>query len=300
MSQYVRQKTYLRTIVLVACLGLALALLPERGPDADDGQYRTSPHGSTDHGVLRLTDQPRGSCAQCHNSHDLVGGNPYGLFEPNSNQLCFAASAGGCHADMPSGGTAGYPAQESDRLPIGSADPGYFEFNSGGIRIPGIQNHVRWPGRLVWENSQFSPHYYDQDMPIKDFFGNGSCQNCHNPHGTNAPHDMLDTTYAGVVGSETGFLPENYSLCLECHNVDGPVSMDDTSLTIAYYYDRSINPDNRSGHGFLTGGGYVPAGARMPPKNREPATAGRGRSAVVASAATRRGPPPSAGASTCG
>ncbi len=231
---------------------------------ADDSQYRQSPHGSVDNGVLRTPDYPQGSCAQCHVSHDPDNTFPYGLFTYNSNELCFSASSGGCHADQPTGGTAGYPAQESDRLPIGSSDPGYFEFNSGGTRLPGLENRVRWPGRVVWENSLFSPHYADQDMPVKDWFGYGSCDNCHNPHGTVAPHDMLDTTYSGITGSQLGLEAENYALCLECHRVDGPVGMDDTSRTIAYYYDRSINPNASSGHGITTGGGYVTSGMRLP------------------------------------
>jgi len=181
-----------------------------------------------------------------------------------SNELCFSASAGGCHADMPSGGTSGYPAQESDRMPSGSAQAGYFEYNLGGIRAAGIQNRVRWPGRSIWENPTFSPHYSDNDMPIKDLFGNGSCDNCHNVHGSEAVFDMLDTTYFGIIGSELGHIPENYALCLTCHTPSGPVSMDDTSQTIAYFYDRSINPSTRSGHGISSGGGYLAAGQRLP------------------------------------
>jgi hypothetical protein len=263
MPQHVSKTAGITVTGILALAFVTLIGLPGQ-PTADNGQYRFSPHGDISNGVWRELSLPRGSCAQCHISHNVTESNSYGLFEPNSNQLCFAASAGGCHADMPSGGSAGYPAQESDRLPIGSSDPGYFEFNSGGLRIPGIQNRVRWPGRNVWEDPLHSPHYADQDMPILDFYGYGSCRNCHNPHGTDAPHDMLDTTYAGIVGSQTGALPENYALCLHCHNVNGPVNMDDTSLTIAYYYDRSINPGRRSGHGVSSGGGYVPSGSRLP------------------------------------
>lgn len=231
---------------------------------ADDGRYRTSPHGDPNFGVSRSADLPRGSCAQCHTSHDVISGNPFGLFEQNANQLCFSASAGGCHADRPTGGTSGYPAQESDRIPIGGSDPGYFEFSLGGTRIPGVVNRVRWPGRIIWENVQFSPHYADQDMPIRDFFGDGSCDNCHSVHGSAALHDMLDTTYTGISQSDIGYVPANYALCLNCHSNNGPVAMEDTSRTIEYYYDRSINPGRRSGHGVRSGGGYVPMGARLP------------------------------------
>lgn len=241
-------------ILVFACAGLF----------ASNGGYRQSPHGSTTDGVLRTNEYPRGSCAQCHKGHDDGTGRPYGLFQENSNDLCMAQSMGGCHADKPSGGTAGYPAQESDRMPQGSSDPGYLEYNSGGIRIPGVNNLVRWPGRTVWQDPLFSAHFSDPDMPIKDAFGNGSCDNCHTVHGGNSAHDMLDTTYTGIAHSEIGTQTENYLLCLECHGVNGPLGMRETSKRIADYYDRAINPGQQSGHGVTTGSGYVPTGARLP------------------------------------
>ncbi|MFQ6007851.1 MAG: cytochrome c3 family protein [Candidatus Zixiibacteriota bacterium] len=263
MPQQVKAAGYrAHGLAVFTCLGVLVVLCGWLA--ADNGHYRTSPHGSTQDGVLRLIDLPRGSCAQCHYTHALDNAQPFGLFTSNSNELCFAVSAGGCHADQPTGASAGYPAQESDRMPIGSSDPGYFEFNSGGVRIPGIQNLVRWPGQTIWEDPIYSTHYADQDMPIKDFFGNGSCENCHNVHGSAAPHDMLDTTYRGITGSETGLLPENYALCLSCHTIDGPPGMGEPARSIAYFYDRSINPGSSSGHGISTGGGYVPSGARLP------------------------------------
>jgi hypothetical protein len=243
-------------LVMMLCLFVGVSL-------ADQGKYRNSAHGSPVSGVLRVADCPAGSCAQCHTAHDPVSARSYGLFEENSNRLCFAASLGGCHADKPAGGTAGYPAQESDRLPTGSTDPGYFEYNSGGIRIPGVQHRVRWPGQLIWENSQFSPHYSSPNMPLRDMYGNGSCDNCHNVHGGFNDHDLLDTNYQGIVGSQTGATPANYRLCLDCHSQFGPPGMNDTARMISYYYDRSINPDAKSGHG-PDGSGYVPSMSRMP------------------------------------
>lgn len=228
---------------------------------ADDGRYRESPHGSSASGVLRLSEFPRGSCVQCHVSHDPLSANPFGLFRENSNKLCLSASQGGCHADRPTGGSSGYPAQEADRLPQGSNDPGYFEAQSGGMRLEGVQHRVRWPGQFIWEDPLFSPHYSSQAMPKKDAEGYGSCDNCHDVHGGAALHDMLDTTYQGIVGSQNGALPANYALCLDCHSPFGPPVMDDTSRMIAYYYDRSINQG--AGHGTLAQG-YVPSQARLP------------------------------------
>jgi len=261
MSQQVmRIKTSAHSLKMAA-IGLVMVLIGVS--QADNGRYRSSAHSSPSTGVWRATVFPRGSCAQCHTSHGDGTPSPYGLFEENSNRLCFGASLGGCHADRPTGATLGYPAQESDRMPTGSSDPGYFEYNVGGQRVPGVQNLVRWPGRLIWEDPLFSPHYADPDMPLKDLYGNGACDNCHNVHGGPNAHDLLDTTYRGIVGSQIGALPSNYALCLNCHSQFGPPGMDDTSRMIAYYYDRSINPKKRSGHGF-GGLGYVPSNSRMP------------------------------------
>lgn len=243
-------------ILFILVLPLAL--------DAADGRYRLSPHGSSQSGVYRTDGYPRGSCAQCHSSHEVTVDYPYSLFRENSNELCMTASQGGCHADQPTGGTSGYPAQESDRLPNGSSDPGYFEYNNGGIRLPGLINHVRWPGKQVWENGLYSAHFRDPDMPILDALGDGSCDNCHDVHGGPSSHDMLDTAYSGITTALGAPLATNLELCLSCHSRYGPVGMSDSARYIADYYDRSLNPSGASGHGILRGSGYVTAGARLP------------------------------------
>lgn len=253
----------MRTRQAAKILPLSLVAILCAVSQADNGKYRISAHGSPTGGVLRTTSAPQGSCAQCHDAHNLQAGGSFGLFEENSNRLCFSVSQGGCHADKPSGGSAGYPAQESDRMPAGSSDPGYIEFNAGGNRIAGVQNLVRWPGQLIWENSQFSPHFSSPTMPLRDAFGNGACDNCHNVHGGEGMHDLTDTTSSGIVGSEVGAVPHNYDQCLTCHSQFGPAGMDDTSKSIAYFYDRSQNPDQRAGHG-TEGRGYVPNNARLP------------------------------------
>lgn len=254
MSDFIRQK---RLWVCGSGLVAVVSGLIFAGPYAD------SPHGSQSTGVIRTTDFARGSCGQCHSNHDLTTAHPFGLFAVPANDLCFGASLGGCHADKPSGATSGYPAQESDRMPAGSSDPGYFEYSTGSTRIPGLANQVRWPGRTIWEDPLHSSHFSDPDMPLKDAYGNGSCDNCHDVHGGRSLHDMLDTTYQGIVGSQIGPQPQQYALCLNCHSITGPAGMSDSSRNIAYYYDRTVNPGHASGHG-PDAGGYVPSGTRMP------------------------------------
>jgi Doubled CXXCH motif (Paired_CXXCH_1) len=250
-----RKKLLIRAVIvpmaLLVCFVIAYA----------GGQFKASPHGSTTSGVWRVADYPKGSCAQCHTTHSATGGFDYSLFQQNSNRLCFSQSMGGCHADRPTGGTSGYPAQESDRMPSGSSDPGYFEVNAGGMRLPGIENRVRWPGQLVWEDMLSSPHNTDPDMPIKDAMGFGSCDNCHAVHGSASSHDMTDTTFKGIVGSQTGAVPANYQQCLVCHSASGPSGMNQSAKLIADFYNTSFG-GGRNGHK-VGGGGYVPSNARL-------------------------------------
>jgi hypothetical protein len=219
--------------------------------------FPDSPHGDAESGVERIvTDPPTtGECSQCHYQHASVDGDPTGgpfpemLFTGNTAGLC--ADPGGCHQDTPFG----YPAGENDRMPEGSAHPGYFEYNSGGVKIPGVNNRKRWPGMTAWEDQRtfgagryYSPHRNDPDMPLRDPEGNGLCANCHDPHGTDSPFDMLTGTYLEVGGSQELGPPQNYELCFGCHGPDGPVGMSEESRRIADFYDSRINDDRRAGH----------------------------------------------------
>lgn len=215
------------------------------------GHYETSPHGDPNTGILRRTRWAAGECKHCHDQHQ---GNPYNLFDLNTNNLCYTS---GCHDFTPTGGYSGYPAQEEDRAPATSAYPGYFEYFSGGVRATGLNNRVRWPGMEVFEDSNtysygppqrfISPHRNDPDMPRRDSDGNGLCVNCHSPHGTENPFDMLNDTYLGTKDSWLNDVPENYALCFGCHGPDGPSGMDDETTRIADYYDDAVNP-NTAGH----------------------------------------------------
>lgn len=239
-------------------LGFVAALLVR----AQTGNYDTSPHGDPNTGVLRDNRFARGECSQCHLAHKDITPEALLLFTENNNNLCYT-----CHSQKP----IGYPAQESDRLPIASTYPGYFEYNSNGVKITGVENRKRWPGQLVYENSgssasgkYFSPHRSDLDMPRKDNNGSGMCLNCHNPHGTRNPFDMLDTTYLNIQGAFVSGRPGNYALCFKCHSTDGPAGMNPENKRIADYYDKSVNNDGESGHQFKTTFGYVRAGDKLP------------------------------------
>jgi Doubled CXXCH motif (Paired_CXXCH_1) len=251
----VRKNRVSRSVILMIVL-MSCAMIVYAG-----GQFKASPHGSAISGVWRVAEYPKGSCAQCHINHSAASGNVFGLFQQNSNRLCFSQSMGGCHADKPTGGTSGYPAQESDRLPSGSSDPGYFEVNAGGNRLPGVANRVRWPGQLIWEDPLYNPHSADPDMPAKDVMGFGSCDNCHAVHGSSSPHDMTDTTFRGLVGSQSGSLPANYRQCFVCHSAAGPAGMNQSSKLIADFYNTAFGGERR-GHE-VGGGGYVPSNARL-------------------------------------
>jgi predicted CXXCH cytochrome family protein len=212
--------------------------------------YLASAHGDEENGV--------GECSQCHYMHASIEGEhtggpyDYNLYDDNTNGLCFDQSGqGGCHRDVPSG----YPAQEIDRLPEGSQHAGYFETNSGGYKIEGVNARRRWPGmitytdqRIFGSGSFFSPHRNDMDMPVRDSQGRGLCVNCHSPHGSKNPFDMLQATYTAIGGAEEVNPPGNYKLCFQCHGPDGPVGMDEENRRIADFYDSRINSDKTAGH----------------------------------------------------
>ena len=240
-------------LLTVVSIGLAAGVsrvLSQSGP------VTYSPHLDPDHGVLRINEPwaPRGSCSQCHDMKGPdTGGPPYPrlLFEENGNQLCYSAG-GACHQLVP----INYPADETSRIPPGFPDAGYFEYNSGGSKINGVEYRNRWPGEAVFENTAlsgigsgyFSPHRNDPDMPRIDPAGSGSCLNCHYPHGSNNPFDMLVGTYRGIGGSTDITYPSQYGACFTCHSTFGPSGMEGTGRLIADYYDSSINADNRAGH----------------------------------------------------
>jgi hypothetical protein len=215
-----------------------------------------SPHLDPVNGVNRVVSPttPVGDCGQCHDLHALETGDspyPHALFAENSNLLCYSPGAGGpCHQNMPSN----YPATETSRIPEGFPNAGYFEYNGGGQKIWGVNYRDRWPGALVYDNPgmvgslrSYSPHRNDQDMPRLDEAGVGSCLNCHNPHGSENPFDMLVSPYLGIGGFDEPTYPTRYQLCFDCHSAFGPMGMESSGRMIQDYYDSSINGEH-AGH----------------------------------------------------
>ena len=224
---------------------------------AAGAQTSSSPHLDTVYGVSRINpaSAATGSCKQCHDMHALETGEspfPKALFTENTNMLCFTATGiGPCHKERPTN----YPAAEDSRIPEGFADAGYFEYNSGGIKVHGVENRSRWPGAIIYGNPgiaggfhYFSPHRSDPDMPISDSSGEGSCFNCHNPHGSENLFDMLTATYRGIGGFDEPGAPGRYALCFGCHSTAGPAGMEQPNRLIEDYYNSSINSDGRAGH----------------------------------------------------
>lgn len=238
----------------VLCGPIAIWMAIDHGALAQQG---TSPHLDPEHGVKRVIGPytPIGGCAQCHDQHALeTGESPYpnALFAENSNALCYTpGGAGPCHQATP----VNYPATESSRIPEGFPEAGYFEHNSGGSKIRGADSRNRWPGQLAYENPNtwdgvhyFSPHRNDTDMPRRDASGVGSCLNCHNPHGSDNPFDMLVAEYRGIGGFDQPGYPSQYGLCFSCHSGFGEPGMETSSRFIADYYDSSVNADETAGH----------------------------------------------------
>lgn len=236
------------------------------------GFYESSPHGNPDYGVKRTPGFTRGECEHCHQQHGQDGLNDHNLFASNNNSLCLTV---GCHLEEPRS----YPLSNDkllsiDKVPSGAKARismvlsngkdyrGYFEANDGqSHRLGGLDLRGRWPGKSVYENTPFSPHA-GSTMPE-----NGSCRNCHSPHGTENSFDMLKAPYCGTVGSgDFSGDPNNYQLCFNCHSEDGPwapAGMRPETKRIASYYNQSLNDDKYSGHQLNSETGFAKKGDKL-------------------------------------
>lgn len=186
---------------------------PKRPPT----RYELSGHGSPERGIKRLPKEPRGSCLQCHSTKAKAGENPKGLFARNDQTLCYI-----CH-QAPS---TTYPAQETNRNAAGY-------FNGG-----------RWPGAKVYEEARYSAHRASSAAvyPGKQYTA-GDCKNCHNPHGTTNP-DQLVSRYIGG-----GPSPSSFQMCFDCHGeAKGPLGMSRESRRILSYYSQLLTKDTAPGH----------------------------------------------------
>ncbi|UCG51934.1 MAG: cytochrome c3 family protein [Candidatus Latescibacterota bacterium] len=239
----------------------------------------SSPHLDPIHGVNRILNPaaPIGSCGQCHTMQETETGDPptaKALFTVNSNNLCFTAGGEGpCHKLLP----VGYPATESSRIPDGFPDAGYFEYNTGGVKVRGVEYRNRWTGQNLYDNPAIlgnrfiSPHANDPDMPRIDPDGRGSCLNCHNPHESSNPFDLLVSAYRGIGGFDESTYPTRYQLCFDCHSPSGPMGMEPENRMIQDYYDSSINNDGYAGHQIrknprvaISWPSYVQVGDKLP------------------------------------
>lgn len=248
----------------------ALARSPG-GPEGAQAQVIPSDSGGAAHldslyGVLLDPSLRRGDCGQCHVMHEEAVPNENNLFVPPNNYLCFSPEGvGGCHATSPTGGSRGYPAQETDRLPQGGEWYGYFEPNVGGAERHGVQEQVSWPGRQVWENPLYSPHAADPDMPVKDDMGQGSCSNCHNVHQGVGPYDLLIDSLGPAARTNTSGAPGALHLCLACHSTEGPPALNPSGRFIEDFYDNvARRSGSNPGHAFVNSYGPIQAGTKLP------------------------------------
>ncbi|MFN0152457.1 MAG: hypothetical protein ACKVU1_17260 [bacterium] len=230
--------------------GIALAATIAATAWAATTAIDSDPHGNPASGVLRITTDPpsRGECQQCHPTHGdelNISGFPPVLFDENANAIAFFLEGDGpCHPGMP----INYPLGESDRIPETEPGAGYFEANSGGTRLVGVELRGRWPGEAVYTNSEataegrlISPHAFDPDMPRRDAGGEGLCLNCHDPHDTPGQRDLLLARYDGIGGYQTVGPPPEYRFCFTCHGADGAPGMEIENRYIEDYYDAALN-----------------------------------------------------------
>jgi hypothetical protein len=223
-------------------------------------------HLDSAYGAYRDASVPRGDCRQCHLAHAEAAPNAGNLFAANNNYLCFSPDGiGGCHATQPTGGSSGYPAGALDRIPLSLYWQGYFEANNAGVERHGVLEQVRWPGQLIWENPNASPHAYDPDMPIQDDMARGACKNCHNVHEGVAQYDLLIDSAGPLAATITSRPPTALALCFSCHSTSGPPGMNPEGRLILDFYDDINRSRNSSpGHAFENSYGAVQAGSKLP------------------------------------
>jgi hypothetical protein len=239
------------------------------------GHYEDSPHADPNVGVYRVNGFKRGECEHCHQQHgtpDLQGQGatrsyyPYNLFTTNNKNLCMNPQ-GGCHRETPDYyPSMGKPLPSGVQVRIGrqhesgQAFWGYFEVNDEATlqRKSGLDYRIRWPGAVAYtasgyDDPNFSPHgkmNSDPSCPECE----GSCLNCHSPHGTGSEYDMLKFSYKGTVNSGDQ-VADNYALCFHCHteksNTGKPGEMRDETQMIEIFYSQN---DQYSGHQIKSGG----------------------------------------------
>ncbi len=225
----VRQKAGRMGLPYAILLGVALCAIPAAGsagePPAKGGDrskrqptpYQLSGHGSPVRGISRLPGEVRGSCLQCHSTKGQRGDYPKGLFTRNDRTFCYA-----CHRSP----SPRYPAKETDR-------------NAAGYFVGG-----RWPGTKVYEERHFSAHGTNDAAvyPGKKYEA-GDCKNCHNPHGTANPDQLVSRYIPG------GSSSSNFQLCFDCHGgANGPSGMSRESRRILNYYSQPLGREAASGH----------------------------------------------------
>jgi predicted CXXCH cytochrome family protein len=84
-------------------------------------------------------------------------------------------------------------------------------------------------------------------MPRQGPNGEGLCLNCHEPHASNNPFDLLVQPYLSIGGHESVGPPTRYALCFSCHGAGGPGGMDYENTLIADFYDAGLNGES-AGH----------------------------------------------------
>jgi predicted CXXCH cytochrome family protein len=160
-------------------------------------------------------------CVSCHNSHS--SNYEKLLTTTNDKSQCYT-----CHGSASSG----YPETETtDR-----DSSGYFTTGT-------------YPGSTTYNSSL---HATDTGTiwPASGL-ASGDCKNCHAPHGTANTYDMTVSTFTAT----------NFSLCLTCHDTDGPASNANGRMIKTYYVDST---DGNAGHQIKTSGGNLSVGDKLP------------------------------------
>ncbi len=80
-----------------------------------------------------------------------------------------------------------------------------------------------FPGEAAWKSS---PHTSSLAAWPGSSLSGGDCKNCHNPHNTSNPYDMLRTDGIYYATQSVTFNRTTFNFCFECHSPEGPAVHD--------------------------------------------------------------------------
>lgn len=235
----------------------------DRSINPEVGIYYFEPNPSDPQGGQY---QP-GECNHCHEPHASFGGsepspvnntaNPYLLMMYGSSVFNYSELCWYCHDYIAGAGGPG---------------TGYWNFYQGNINYQQSSHFLNadggptmsWPGGTggasgVGNATDTIPIWPRRGRSVLPPANNGSCLNCHTPHGIKGSYDATGTPAAatnyltGATAAATDIIPRQLiareeALCINCHDSTGPASTDIKTQVDKWGFIDNWSATEGSGH----------------------------------------------------